>query len=336
MLTRCGSGNVRAKGRLSTPSRSHCTLIHSPPGTLPHQKGSSRQMLTPSRPHRTFIDFPPEIIRLIFEHAAVMSRHTSLSLTLVSKEVRGWVEPIIYRTVILWTSHTVDLFRVAFDTKPRSFFATYVKNLFINGKYGADIILACSNLERLAAYPLSFLKFPEPDVEGENCLHPVPGQTSLLRRVVDLCSPSPSEVMIMGYLDDVPWDSSLLRNVEHLYLGIEQPTPETASEISLLPCLVCCAFPYDGDEEDALIRVVTTLMESSTLEYLIVLVNDKYGHPDRDRKGSIWSKLMCISDKRLLVGTEHSFDGNEWFSAVNNGDKLWETWIQECRDWRAG
>ena len=282
-----------------------------------------------------FSNFPPEIVCFIIEHAATMCPQTALTLTLVSKAVCAWVEPILYHTVTLWTPHTVDLFRVAFDAKPRTFFATHVKNLFINGEHGSDIIQACSRVERLAGYPPALVGLPESDIQevvasSPACSVAVPHSTA------NTGCPTPTEVILMGALDDVPWASPLFRNVKYLYLGLETPPPETACDVSLLPSLTHCAFPYDGDEDDALILTISTLLESSTLKHLLILVNDEQGNPDRERKGSIWDKLACVTDNRLLVGTELCTDGDGWKAMVENGINIWDSWETECRAWRSG
>lgn len=293
-------------------------------------RGMQHHRSTSSTP---FANFPPEIVRFIVKHAAAICPQTTLNLTLVSKTVRDWVEPTLYHTIILWTPHTVELFRIAFNAKPRSFFATHVRHLFINGEPGSDIILACSRVERLAGYPPALMGLPELDIQ-ENSVAAFPALPS--GPPADTGCPTPSEVMLMGSLDDVPWASPLFRNVNYLYLGLEPPPPATACDLSLLPSLTHCVFPYDGDEEDALLQTISTLLESSTLKCLLILVNDEQGHPDRDRKGSIWVRLACVTDDRLLVGTEHSFDGDDWKAMVEDGINVWDSWETECRDWRCG
>jgi hypothetical protein len=282
-----------------------------------------------------FANFPPEIVCFIVKHAASASPRTALTLTLVSKTVRAWVEPTLYRTVTLWTSDTVDLFRVAFDAKPPSFFATHVRHLFINGEHGSDIILACSRVERVAVYPPALEGLPELDIQEEDAAASAAGLSAALQNISDTECPTPYEVMLMGTLEDVPWASPLFRNVKYLYLGLEPPPPATACDVSLLPSLTHCAFPYDGDEEDELILTISTLLESSTLKHLLVLVNDEQGNPDPDRKGSIWVKLACVADDRLLVGTEYMFDGDDWKAMVEDGISVWDYWERDCSGWRS-
>ncbi|GJJ14575.1 hypothetical protein Clacol_008840 [Clathrus columnatus] len=296
-----------------------------PPSEYATKKSRCKQL--------SFNDLPQDLVRLIFEHAAVMSSKAAISLTLVSRQVRGWVEPILYHTVVLWTSQSVNLFRVPFNSKPMSFFAHHVRNLFINGKYGMDIILACTNLKRLAAYPLSLIPLPAPrgdSPEHHPSLHSVSQFNAWSRH------PCPTEVMLLGYLEDVPWSSPLFNHVRFLYFGIERPTSETAAYIAHLRSLTHCAFPYDGDErsDESLTLTVSMLLESKSLAYLIVLINVEQENCKRDINNSIWKQLASVTDSRLLVGTERCFDGNDWVETVSSKIDIWESWIMEYKNWR--
>lgn len=277
-------------------------------------------------------DLPQDLVRIILEQAAMMCPKTAIALILVSRQVHAWVEHILYHTVVLRTSHSIDLFRVPFNSKPRSFFAQHVQNLFINGKYGMDIILACTNVKRLAAYPLSLIPLPDLGITSpiDNPLFDYASQYDAEFRHC------PVEIMLLGYLEDVSWSSPLFHHVRFLYFGIDRPTAETAAAVALLPCLTYCAFPYDGDErlDDLLISTVSILLQSRSLAYLIIHINDEQEGCDRTKKNSIWKQLSCISDRRLLVGTESCFDGSDWLETVNHNVDLWGTWILEYKNWR--
>lgn len=277
-------------------------------------------------------DLPQDLVRIILENAAVMCPKTAIALTLVSRQVHAWVEHIPYHTVVLWTSHSIDLFRVPFNSKPKSFFAQHVQNLFINGKYGMDIILACTNVKRLAAYPLSLI--PLSDL-GINSPTDKPPPDDASRYHDEFCN-RPVEIMLLGYLEDVSWSSSLFHHVRYLYFGIDRPTAETAAAIALLPCLTYCAFPYDGDErlDDLLISTVSILLQSESLAYLIIHINEEQESCDPTKKNSIWKQLVCINDRRLLVGKESCFDGDDWLETVNNNIDMWGAWIMEYKNWR--
>lgn len=301
-------------------SKEPMTLVCSPRDHNSSRRLQNRQI--------TFSDLPQDLVRLIFEQTAMMSPKAAVALNLVSRRVRAWVEHLLYHTVVLWTSRSVELFRIPFDSKPKSFFAQHVQNLFINGKYGMDIILACTNVKRLAAYPLSLIPLSDSPAPHSFLNHPTQSNAAFRHY--------PTEIMLLGYLEDVPWSSPLFNHVKYLYFGIERPASETATYIARLPCLTHCAFPYDGDErsDDSLILTISVLLESQSLAYLIVLINEEQEGCNHNKKSSIWKQLGRIRDRRLLVGTERCFDGNDWFEAVNNAVDLWGSWVSEYKSWR--
>ena len=57
-----------------------------------------------------FSNLPVELVRDIFEHAAVSDRATARNLALVSSAVRHWTDPILYHTVVLSSARTLRAF----------------------------------------------------------------------------------------------------------------------------------------------------------------------------------------------------------------------------------
>ncbi|KAF9023897.1 hypothetical protein BDZ89DRAFT_146001 [Hymenopellis radicata] len=79
-----------------------------------------------------FADLPIDIARLLLETAAEMDRATALTLALVSKTVRQWMEPMIYRSIALPNANKVMAFaRVVQSRNDPTFFALNVKTLCI-------------------------------------------------------------------------------------------------------------------------------------------------------------------------------------------------------------
>ncbi|KAF6761233.1 hypothetical protein DFP72DRAFT_880469 [Ephemerocybe angulata] len=76
---------------------------------------------------------PEDVASNVFELAAVKSAADSLSLATVSRKVKSWVEPIIYREVSVDQSGLfVRTIRDTISTKPSNFFALHVKSVFID------------------------------------------------------------------------------------------------------------------------------------------------------------------------------------------------------------
>ncbi|KAF5317232.1 hypothetical protein D9611_003842 [Ephemerocybe angulata] len=76
---------------------------------------------------------PEDVASNVFELAAIKSAADSLSLATVSRKVKSWVEPIIYREVSVdQTGLFVRTIRDKISTKPSNFFALHVKSVFID------------------------------------------------------------------------------------------------------------------------------------------------------------------------------------------------------------
>ncbi|KAF9017742.1 hypothetical protein BDZ89DRAFT_369453 [Hymenopellis radicata] len=95
-----------------------------------------------------FPDIPIDIARLIFETAAWDHGTTAYSLVLVSKDVREWIDPILYHSVALCTGSQLVAFRDSMISRNDSvFFSRAVKVLCIGDR------------------STGILKYPDPPVD---------------------------------------------------------------------------------------------------------------------------------------------------------------------------
>ncbi|KAF9026516.1 hypothetical protein BDZ89DRAFT_1067497 [Hymenopellis radicata] len=80
-------------------------------------------------------DIPVDIVHLILETLAIMSRPDALRLVLVSKAVRKWIDVILYHSVTIVSSSQFYAFLRAIKSRAEagetSFFAVTVKYLFL-------------------------------------------------------------------------------------------------------------------------------------------------------------------------------------------------------------
>ncbi|KAJ3495665.1 hypothetical protein NMY22_g19907 [Coprinellus aureogranulatus] len=92
---------------------------------------------------------PEDVVRLMFQVAAAQVPRGGIICALVSKQVKSWVEPILYRDVVVDRRgrfhRTVMAYRT---TKPPNFFATHVKSLFFDDETLARTRSAMHILER--------------------------------------------------------------------------------------------------------------------------------------------------------------------------------------------
>ncbi|KAF6747830.1 hypothetical protein DFP72DRAFT_918365 [Ephemerocybe angulata] len=107
-----------------------------------------------------FGDLPLDLVRTVFETSAETCNPSALSIACLSKEVKSWVEPILYRHIPINNPRTLSLLHrtITSDTssKPASFFRTHVKSICIGDRWMdkvgqlLDILSACSNVTRLS------------------------------------------------------------------------------------------------------------------------------------------------------------------------------------------
>ncbi|KAJ7620364.1 hypothetical protein FB45DRAFT_150193 [Roridomyces roridus] len=105
--------------------------------------------------------FPPEIERHIFEICALGRPVVVPRLILVAWRVKQWIEPLLYRTIVLGPEHsptdgyptfTPEALLSAIHTKPPGFIATAVRNLGIYDSTTAgyeEILAACTGVTNL-------------------------------------------------------------------------------------------------------------------------------------------------------------------------------------------
>ncbi|KAL1738165.1 hypothetical protein HDZ31DRAFT_70310 [Schizophyllum fasciatum] len=117
---------------------------------------TSLKLLTP------IDDLPWDIIAEIFLRAAFLDFRHALQLVYVSKDVQRLIAPIIYNTVVLDHPNRdalyarVKSFMFAIDSKPASFFARAVKNLYIHSLVppadAVRILTVCTGVVNLVCW----------------------------------------------------------------------------------------------------------------------------------------------------------------------------------------
>ncbi|KAJ2932326.1 hypothetical protein H1R20_g4733, partial [Candolleomyces eurysporus] len=121
-----------------------------------------------------FSNLPEDVGQLVFELTAELDQETGRSCALVSRKVNTWVEPILYRTLIIqYPGQLEKLCEIVEDingadpnsTKSADFFASHVKAILITESCHTNllsILKACHNVEILALWGTS----SEYDSEG--------------------------------------------------------------------------------------------------------------------------------------------------------------------------
>lgn len=103
-------------------------------------KSKSYGAVASGRSSPTFPSLPIDIVRLVFEVSVTPSlragdeqqrQRTAYALCLVSKNVKDWVEPLLYEKVVLESREQVIGFLIALEIKPATFLARGVKTVWI-------------------------------------------------------------------------------------------------------------------------------------------------------------------------------------------------------------
>ncbi|KAJ7490717.1 hypothetical protein FB451DRAFT_624688 [Mycena latifolia] len=256
---------------------------------------------------------PPELEREIFELVATTAAppdywmhqdvgNTVLVLPQVCRRVQSWIEPFIYERVsLLQTFHGLDPIPsfLTIDARPASFFAAYVKHLYI----APTIPLAV--VQRVLVVCTGVVSF--------GCHHPYTrlapllAPLSLRRLLVSELTlpPIPAELP--------PWAVSLT------HLGLSQVLP-TAAALAHLPALTHLAVDYAAlpdPEAPGMGAALTALLAAGSSIRCLVLVSAA----KTDYKWAL-QRLRddAFSDRRLYVHLRPVMDGT------------WDAWSRRVPD----
>jgi len=270
------------------------------------------------------MDFPVEILREIFELAALSDNKSALNLSLTSKWVKAWTYPLLYHTVSLSTPRAVRCFLTSSETKGT---ASLVRNLgiFASGPMQSisRIITTCTELQSLAC------GFSMPSYTSVTARTPTPTSCSLAM---------PHEQHLLGAACRDGWDPTMI-NPATSHLRVSLPHEVSVQEsvfahAATMPCLTHFAIVYRISPQrqttvaslSAQIRPLLTA-KAETLQLLLVQIMgtddasieaeiDTW-HKLRDQQASDhFDKLVAIKAPRLM--------SREWEDMSKHGNKIWD------------
>ncbi|KAJ7927172.1 hypothetical protein B0H13DRAFT_1446108, partial [Mycena leptocephala] len=180
---------------------------------------------------------PSELECIIFQIAAFSRPQTIPSLMLIAQRVKHWVEPLLYRVLILSTNKsinthgfpfiTIDALRSAIARKPPQFFESCVTHIFFGG--GAALGYNDSDLETiLTACPRVMNVW----VFSPGVSHRIFNRLERLRhlaiQVLPLSAPHP-----------IDFTAAIFRNVTHLHFTDSSRNfpPDIGARLALAPAL---------------------------------------------------------------------------------------------------
>ncbi|KAF9446907.1 hypothetical protein P691DRAFT_761236 [Macrolepiota fuliginosa MF-IS2] len=179
---------------------------------------------------RLFSAFPEDIRRLIFEIAFGNGNTPVNNLALVSREIHSWIEPLIYRHVVLFDSsfpRPVEQFLRTVSNrglKDRKYYASLIQSLFVNRsaaqRLGSDFLPLCDNLTSFAGPWLSWGSEPAWDDVLQSIL-----KGKLFPQLRKLSLQGTILTDLYKYLD--------LRSLTHLDIALGGPAPWGGLEMLL-------------------------------------------------------------------------------------------------------
>ncbi|KAG7094900.1 hypothetical protein E1B28_005707 [Marasmius oreades] len=202
-------------------------------------------------------DLPVELARSIFELAALSDGPT---LALVSRQVRGWILPVIYEMVTLG-SDDAALFLRTMKTFPYAFFARHVKRLCltasVNPHDAARILECCTGVTSLACW----VDFRDPH---SPTLPPLLAPLSLRHLSIEL------ENFRLLPLTGALWCSEL----SHLDIRMwENQDSFVIPDLNYLPSLTHLAI-YPGHLELDRFTLERILSQTASLRVLCLVIDD--------------------------------------------------------------
>ncbi|KAF7358431.1 hypothetical protein MVEN_00893600 [Mycena venus] len=260
---------------------------------------------------------PPELERTIFKVAALSRPSTIPTLMLVANHVKEWVEPLLYRVIILSSyrsdSHhelhgfpiiTPAILLRGIATKPSQFFQSSVKNIFIyRGPFESSeieaILTACNCVTNL------FENYALKSTAHLGAL----GSLKQLRRL---------SIPLIEFLDCCTLDGthSSLNNITHLEIlnTWEQPRAETiCARLPLLSHLTHFAINSISHH----LPLQTALRTNTTLQCILFLVS--VGYQEEEMRST-----DLISDDDRFVCLDQTIDYRlVWLRGVTTGDDFW-------------
>ncbi|KAF8555467.1 hypothetical protein OG21DRAFT_892931 [Imleria badia] len=227
----------------------------------------------------------------------------------VASRVKTWVEPFVYKTVLLrGEKHAVQFLGALVNDRPPEFAQSHVKALCIRPsippRLTIQLLTTCSGLESLALW--------------------IPPQTDTAD-LVNLLSSLPLTFLSLNLASIKPstyWQPALRNhpvfvNLTHLDIVDHWMLWTSTHGIEYLPLLTHVSFRFwsRGSVSAALL---TILRESSNLEVLVLLANSVVIPGTRE-----YLEKQGVRDIRVVV-LKHDRDADEWESMQRDAMTMWQ------------
>ncbi|KAJ7437791.1 hypothetical protein B0H11DRAFT_2106294 [Mycena galericulata] len=260
--------------------------------------------------------FPEDLERLIFEQAAADDRRTACRLALVARRVQSWVEPTIYRSIVL-TSYNSPA--APFASKSPEFYRRHVKQLWMVSPPQNILTIAalCQGVTDLC------LRIPSITAVLPEDVHPLDSSIGDLRPRRFSTSFAQSFQRFSA-----EFTRPFYSNVTHLIMADDWQRKEWPN-LCLIPHLSHLMMELsmkDPGDFPGVVHSLSThvLRDCGNLEVLVFEDSWIVTQPDRrPEDNGVLTALSKIDDARVVVFQWLNDAGNQWGSYWETTTALW-------------
>ncbi|KAJ7737316.1 hypothetical protein B0H16DRAFT_105665 [Mycena metata] len=280
---------------------------------------------------------PPELERKIFEIAASAGNTTIPPLLRVAKRVKIWLEPLLYRRVLIPSRPSsgepflsngdvmisITALAAAMQRLPPGFLATHVHHLYLEVWAYRNSVYDRNRMFAALAGVTDLMLLNLRNFDGVPSLLEEISRLPLRRLHVRLAELFQSAPPAIGGVVRVDFSHPLFRNITHLSVLSEFKRDWTTG-LSLVPCLTHLSFPNPAFDSDSLL--VELFRACKILRVLVVLLDPYYGdYPAEFHRMSQQEPRVVFVKARQILG---------WHSGICGLGGYWEqaeTVIEERR-----
>ncbi|KAJ7487113.1 hypothetical protein FB451DRAFT_1026600, partial [Mycena latifolia] len=269
---------------------------------------------------------PLELERVIFEFAALSHPRTMMTLLLVASRVKLWIEPLLYRVLIVgvqpqWQANrtlrrrlTCPAFLDVLRSKPASFVHDNVRNILfrrreISLNEAAQALSKCTGTTNLMLYSHE----PSPSFLRPFSMMP------LLRLSADLGR-------LFGEANPVDFQHAIFGRLTHLTIFDSEPEMVPSSGLARIPCLTHLSFKLIIDRE----FLSSILVQCPQLQVLADVIVGDHEISKQDL-----SHMHFSDDVRAVVIYCPDFL-HDWEFGTANGADHWGRAERYIARWRTG
>ncbi|KAJ7490263.1 hypothetical protein B0H11DRAFT_1017811 [Mycena galericulata] len=255
--------------------------------------------------------FPEDLERLIFEQAASDDRTTACRLALVARRVQSWIEPIIYRSIIL-TSATL----APFASKSPEFYRRFVKQLRIVSRVQnmMTILSLCQGVTDLCLRLL-----PAKNISGGHPLDSPIGNLRL-RRLDALLT-----TLLHGFPPE--FDRPFYSNITHLIIVDDWSQWKEWRDLCNIPHLshLMIEFYVDPDDplEEVAQSVIYLLRGCASLQVFVFVTFEPLEANQPPGENAVLTTLSTIGDARVVVFQWLDDTSIEWAPYWETTANMW-------------